>query len=251
MEQRNLRMHEDLLRALSKPPEERSWVMAIDLDKCIGCYACEVACVAENALPPGVTYRKVFEVEDGEYPNVRRYFMPTNCQQCDQPPCVDGLPEDAYTKRPDGVLVFHYDRLKGTDLYRKVSQQCPYTAVYRDRGAFFTDGTPKREPYEERPSYDYGEPRRRTEEERSPVDAVRKCHFCVHRLEAGMLPACVTTCVGGAMYFGDANDPNGLIRSVLRGRKALRLYEEEGTQPRVWYLTGTLATPETCQSCHG
>ncbi len=251
MEARTLRMHEDLLRALEKPAERRSWAMAIDLDKCIGCHACEVACVAENALPPGVTYRKVFEVEDGEYPNVRRLFMPTNCQQCDDPPCVAGLPEDAYTKRPDGVLVFHYDRIRGKDLYRKISRQCPYTAVYHDDGRFFTEQTPARAPYEERPTFDYGEARHRTGEEPTVLDAVRKCHFCVHRLDAGLLPACVTTCVGGAMYFGDANDPDSLVNSVLRTRKAMRLYEEEGTRPRVWYLTGTLAAVETCRSCHG
>ena len=85
------RMLEDLRRSLSKPVAERSWIIAIDVDRCIGCFTCWIACLAENVLPPGVSYRVVKEVESGEYPDVKRVFMPTNCQQCDNPPCVKGL----------------------------------------------------------------------------------------------------------------------------------------------------------------
>ncbi|RMF89834.1 MAG: twin-arginine translocation signal domain-containing protein, partial [Nitrospinota bacterium] len=73
------RMRADLQRALQKPVEQRRWVMVIDARKCIGCNACTVACKAENATPPGVNYRVVPEVEAGEYPNVTRFFMPTQC----------------------------------------------------------------------------------------------------------------------------------------------------------------------------
>ena len=66
----------DLRRALRKPVEQRKWVMVIDLQKCIGCKACTVSCVAENNLPPGVVYRPVVEEEIGTFPNVRKRFTP-------------------------------------------------------------------------------------------------------------------------------------------------------------------------------
>lgn len=250
IENRIVRMQDDLNKALKKPQSKRSWFMVINTDKCIGCHACEVSCMSENALPPGVSYRRVPETEDGEFPDVRRFFMPTNCQQCDNPVCVQGLPDEAYTKRPDGIVEFHYDKMKGKDIFEKVSSQCPYTAVYHDEGTFYTENTPKLEPYETRESYDYGKKWLRTGKGNSPVDAVRKCHFCAHRLDAGMLPACVTTCVGGAMYFGDMNDPNALINQELNKHQSIKIYESEGTRPRVIYLSGVVASVADCQTCH-
>ncbi len=249
---RVVRMHEDLGRALKKPVEKRSWQMVIDIDKCIGCNSCSVACVAENVLPPGVSYRVVVEVEEGAYPDVRHYPMPTNCQQCDNPPCVKGLPEDFYTKRPDGILVYDYAKMKGEKIFRQAKAACPYTAVYHDTGGFYTEGTPKLEPYETREGHEYGGTWvRKQGVGEPPVDAVRKCHFCLHRLESGMLPACVTTCVGGAMYFGDKNDPKSLINELLQRRESVLTYADQGTGPRVVYLTGIVSTAAGCVDCHG
>lgn len=251
LENRLVRMQNDLQRSLKKPMAGRSWIMVIDIDKCIGCRACAVSCIAENVSPPGVTYRVVAEVEDGEFPDVRRFFMPTNCQQCDKPSCVEGLPKDAYTKRADGILVFHYEKMKGEGIFKKVESQCPYTAVYHDSGKFYTENTPELEPYETRESYEYNKKMTRIKDDGSPIDAVRKCHFCLHRLESGMLPACVTTCVGGAMYFGDKTDPNSLVSELSAKRQTIRINESEGTEPRIIYLTGTIATIEACSDCHG
>ncbi|MFQ6120794.1 MAG: 4Fe-4S dicluster domain-containing protein [Methanosarcinales archaeon] len=251
MEYRILRMEDDLKRALKKPKNKRSWIMVIDVDKCIGCHACVVSCIAENVLPPRVNYRKVLETEDGEYPYVKKIFMPTNCMQCDNPPCVKELPEDSYLKRPDGILVFEYEKLKGREIYEKIKRKCPYTAVYYDDGDFYTDKTPVIEPYETRESFEYGKKWKRVKnEKKSPINSVRKCHFCLHRLESGMLPACVTTCIGGAMYFGDRNDSRSFANELLKKRMAIRMYEDEGTEPRIYYLTGVIFTPETCAKCH-
>ena len=79
-----VRLHEDLQRALKKKPEERRWVMVIDLRKCVGCTACTIACIAENKLPPGVVYRPVMVEEIGTYPNVTMNFLPRPCTQCRQ-----------------------------------------------------------------------------------------------------------------------------------------------------------------------
>ena len=80
------------------------------------------------------------------------------------------------------------------------------------------------------------EQRRTRQHDTSPVGNARKCHFCIHRLEAGLLPACVSTCIGRATYFGDASDPDSLVSELVARPNVMRLKEELGTQPRVYYL---------------
>lgn len=227
-----LRMQHELKRALRKPLEQRRWVMVIDLRKCIGCHACTIACIAENKLPPGVVYRPVLEEEIGTYPNVTRRFIPRPCMQCDNPPCVPVCPVNATWKRPDGIVEIDYDACIGC---RYCITACPYSARVSDFGEFYTDNTPKRQTYEEAPNFEYGKqwPRK---EGQSPIGNARKCHFCIHRLNEGMLPACVTTCVGIATYFGDANDPESLVSELSASPRVMRLKEEMGTAPKVYYL---------------
>jgi Fe-S-cluster-containing dehydrogenase component len=113
---------------------------------------------------------------------------------------------------------------------------CPYGARTADFGEYYTDGTPARQAYETEPSHEYGRSWPRNAKE-SPIGNVRKCHFCIHRVEAGVLPACVTTCIGYATFFGDLNDPESLISELAGRPNVMRLKEELGTKPRVFYLT--------------
>ena len=232
-----LRMQSDLQRAMTKPRDQRKWNMIIDLRKCIGCSACTIACKAENHLPPGVVYRPVMDEEVGEYPNVTRYFLPRPCMQCEDPPCTPVCPVNATWKRDDGIVVIDYNACIGC---RYCIAACPYGARYFDFGDDYTDDTPARQPYEETASPEYGRRWTRDGNLSSPVGNVRKCQFCIHRLDAGMLPACVTTCIGGATYFGDKNDPDSLVNELLsRGTtsgRVMRLKEELGTEPKVYYL---------------
>lgn len=228
-----VRMERDLLRALEKPVDQRKWVMVIDLRKCTGCNACVNACRSENALPPGVAYRVVMEEEVGTYPNVSKRFVPRPCMQCNNPPCVSVCPVKATYKRPDGVVAIDYNKCIGC---RYCVTACPYGARTFDFGEYYTLGTPALQPYETaRPSFDYGKAWTRNGNS-SPVGNARKCHFCLHRVEQGVLPACVTTCIGRATFFGDANDPESLVSELLSLANARRLKEEEGTQPSVYYL---------------
>lgn len=238
-----LRMHEELKRALQKPMEQRRWVMVIDLRKCVGCHACTIACVAENKLPPGVVYRQVTETEIGTYPNVSMRFMPRPCLHCDEPPCVDVCPVSATYKRADGIVVMDYDRCIGC---RYCMNACPYNSRYFDFGFSNYSNVPEAEGVifgeelggviESIPSFEYGEARVREPGE-SPIGNVRKCHFCLHRLDVGELPACVETCIGRATYFGDANDPDSLVSELIASPNVMRLREELGTEPKVYYLT--------------
>src|SRR5918996_3726144 len=205
--------------------------MVIDLRKCIGCSACTVA---ENHLPPGVVYRPVIEEETGSYPNVSRRFVPRPCMQCDEPPCVPVCPVAATYKRPDGVVEINYDKCIGC---RYCITACPYGARTFDWGKNWTDGTPQREGYEEASAPEYGK-RWERDGQGSPIGNV-KCQFCLHRLNAGMLPACVTTCPVAGTYFGDANDPESLVSELIAGDNVMRLKEELGTEPKVYYLSST------------
>lgn len=235
------RMQADLERALQKPPHERRWVMVIDLRKCVGCTACTVACEAENHLPPGVVYRPVLEKEIGTFPNVRKVFIPRPCMQCDNPPCVPVCPVNATWKREDGIVTIDYDLCIGC---RYCIVACPYNARVFDKGHFYTEGTTEHpafvgregaDDYEVAPAFELGREWERVAH-KSPIGNARKCHFCLHRLENGMLPACVTTCIGEATYFGDANDPDSLVSELIAQPNVMRLKEELGTEPRVYYL---------------
>lgn len=227
-----LRMQRELARALAKPLNERRWAMVIDLRKCVGCHACTVGCIAENKLPPGVVYRPVIEEEIGEYPNVTRRFVPRPCMQCDNPPCTPVCPVKATYKRPDGIVEIDYNQCIGC---RYCITACPYGARYFDFGENHTDGAAERAAYEEAPNFEYGR-RWKRDGNRSPVGNARKCHFCLHRLENGMLPMCVTTCIGRATCFGDANDPESLVSELISKPNVMRLKEELGTRPKVYYL---------------
>lgn len=227
-----IRMQRELQKAMSKPIEQRKWVMVIDLRKCTGCNACTISCIAENHLPAGVVYRPVMEEELGRYPNVSLRSTPRPCMQCETAPCVPVCPVHATWIRPDGIVDMDYDQCIGC---RYCMTACPYHARTFDFGYDYTKGTPARQPYEEVPNFEYN---KRWEQRRgkSPVGNVRKCHFCTHKLDAGMLPSCVTSCIGYATYFGDANDSESLVSELISRTNKIRLKEEMGTRPRVFYL---------------
>lgn len=239
-----IRMQRELARAMAKPAEERHWIMVIDQRKCVGCHACTIGCVAENHLPPGVVYRPVVTEESGAFPNVQLRFTPRPCMQCDRPPCVPVCPVNATWKRPDGVVIVDYDRCIGC---RYCLTACPYGARTSDFGLLYTDadgGQSAASPatlgeaasaWEEQPSHEYAKHWSR-DHHQSPVGNARKCHFCLHRLEVGELPKCVTTCIGRATYFGDAEDPYSLVVELVTKNNVQTLLTHKGTQPQVYYV---------------
>lgn len=132
-----LRMQRELVKAMSKPVEQRHWIMVIDTRKCVGCDACTVGCVAENKLPPGVVYRPVVKEEFGIFPNVQLRFTPRPCMQCETPPCTPVCPVKATWKRPDGIVTIDYDKCIGC---RYCITACPYHARTSDFGEFYGQG---------------------------------------------------------------------------------------------------------------
>ena len=173
--------------------------MVIDLRKCFGCHACSVACKAEQDVSLGYFKSWVIVSERGDFPNVRRQFLPVLCNQCANPPCVDGCPTGATWQRADGIVMQDEETCIGCS-YCVLA--CPYDVKYLD-------------------------PRTKT---------AQKCDFCVHRVEQGLLPACVSTCNGEARVFGDLNDPHSQVSRMIRKFKVQPLLKHMGTDPRVFYI---------------
>ncbi|AKG52789.1 molybdopterin oxidoreductase iron-sulfur binding subunit [Dehalogenimonas sp. WBC-2] len=238
-----VRMQDELRRALTKPMEERHWSMVINLRRCVGCHACTEACISENKLPTGVVYRFVMDEEMGSYPNISRRFIPRPCMHCENPPCTNVCPVKATFKQADGTVVIDYERCIGC---RFCIVACPYTARVMDYGDDYLQGTPEvpglivgqeaASVWAQAANFEYSIKHERTKKRDSPIGNARKCHFCLHRVENGMLPACVTTCIGRVNYFGDANDPDSLVSELIADPGIIQLKAELGTKPFVYYL---------------
>ena len=213
--------------------------MVIDTRRCVGCKACMVACKIENKTPPGVYYTVVVEdTRDNEFD--RPLFMTKPCFHCENPPCTKVCPVSATFKREqDGIVVVDYDRCIGC---RYCITACPYGARYFDFGENY-DITAPDGAWADVPSPEYGQFRVRADDE-SPIGNVRKCTFCLHLQDAdgkyskeeGRWPACAKTCTGHAIHFGDFMDPESEVSRLLQERQAVRLKEELGTEPNVYYL---------------
>lgn len=213
------------------------WGMIIDTKRCAGVRACVVACKAENHTPPGVAYSVVMEEETGTYPNVGKNFLFRPCMQCAQSSCTQVCPTGATYHRPDGIVDIDYDKCIGC---RYCIAACPYGARSFDYGH---DYNTKQTPFEQQASPEYGEDRKRVAK-KSPIGNVRKCTFCLHRLQKGLSPACAATCIAKAIHFGNLNDPDGRclthgekLQELLATRSHMRLKEELGNEPGVYYLT--------------
>lgn len=226
-------MQRDLAKALQKPPESRQWGMLIDTRKCVGCHACNIGCVAEYKLPPGVVYRPVIIRESGQFPNFKQSFLPRPCFQCEKPSCVSVCPVGATKKEIDGIVTTDYKKCIGC---RSCLASCPYGARTFDNGAYYTEDTPSVQGYEKMGFYEYGKLWRRDGKHSDIVGSARKCHFCSSRIMKGLLPICVSSCIGRATYFGDLKDEQSLIKKTISANKVYVLKEETGNKPQVYYI---------------
>lgn len=175
------------------------YAFVIDQRKCIGCHACTVACKAENEVPLGQFRTWVKYVEKGTFPTVRRHFTVLRCNHCDAAPCVEICPVEALHKRPDAIVDLDRDLCIGC---RACMQACPYDALY------LNDST----------------------------GTAEKCHYCAHRTELGLEPACVIVCPVHAIVAGDMANPESEIATLRREQPTSQRRLEKGTQPRVWYV---------------
>lgn len=201
-------------------------VMVIDLEACIGCHTCAVACKQENNLPQGISWLQVVsvggngdEAPAGVQPDLELEYLPLACQHCADGPCVKVCPTSATSRRDDGVVVQDPSLCIGC---RYCMVVCPYTTVR----VFAQPDVRYALPY---PIGDNPLIHR--------AKTVEKCTLCAHRLARGQPPACVDVCPTHAMVLGDINDPDGEVARLLQTRPNFQLLAEKGTNPSVYYLT--------------
>lgn len=194
--------------------------MVIDLKRCIGCSACQLACKAEHGTPPGVLFARVLKKEEGQYPMVRQLFLPVLCNHCDDAPCVPVCPTGASFKWEDGIVDIDADKCVGC---RACMMACPYSNRY------YNDGPQN---YYEKGTTAYESAR----VSQHQTNVVMKCNFCRDRVRAGKEPACVANCPTVARYFGDLDDPNSEVSRLIKERGGYTLHPELGTKPSVYYL---------------
>ncbi len=188
-----------------------AWV--IDQTSCIGCHACTTACKSENEVPLGVNRTWVKYVETGAFPATRRQIAVLRCNHCAEPPCVEVCPTRAMFQRADGIVDFDTERCIGC---KACLQACPYDAIYID-----------------------------------PEEHVaEKCNFCAHRVDRGLLPACVVVCPTESLVFGDLDDPASRAHHLLSSRPTTVRRAEQGTSPKAFYLGASEVTLDPLAPIH-
>ena len=211
----------------------------LDLSRCIGCRRCVYACVEENnqSRDPQIHWISVLRFKKGEkwvdliesekyynpemVPEQGYFYMPVQCQQCENPPCVRACPTQATWKEPDGIVVIDYNWCIGC---RYCMAACPYGARHFN----WTD--PGRKSGEINPQTHYLGNRPRYK------GVVEKCTFCIQRTRNGRYPACVEACPVGARKFGNLLDPNSEIRYAIEHKRVFRLKEDLNTYPKFYYF---------------
>ncbi len=220
--------------------------MVINLDACIGCRTCAVACKTHNAQPPHVWWNRVetigaetHQTGVGEFDNVRMDFLPLSCQHCESPACQKVCPTGATYSTEDGTVLIDFERCIGC---RYCFAACPYGVRqfnWKDPKALKADFL----------DTDYGYPadtregseKRLVYTQNRPVGVTEKCTFCAQYTQQGIDPACVRACPQKARIFGDLDDPESAPSKILESKQAIRLKEEYGTRPKVYYVTASKA----------
>lgn len=211
------------------------WGMVIELNTCVGCYACMLACKQEHFLPPEVNWNRLLFKEVGSYPNVKQMMVSVMCNHCEDAPCVKACPTGATYKRDDGIVIVDHDKCVGC---QSCSIACPYqmrTMIDEVRESFPGQGFTELEKLGQK-LYPH------------PVGTVDKCVFCAERVDAGLAkglkpgvdreatPACVNTCMTKSRHFGDLDEPNSEVANLIRIHNAKPLLPEAGTKPSVYYI---------------
>ena len=174
------------------------YAMLLDLEMCVGCEVCTVACKLDNRTGRSIRWGRVAEEEKGVFPDVKKAYVPLLCMQCEDPQCVAVCPTGAAYRRDDGLVLVEQSKCMGCKFCMIA---CPYSERYMNAAG-----------------------------------VVEKCDFCVDRLDDGLGPACVETCPYGARVFGDLDNPESEVSKIMKRGKAVALKADEGYGPRVSYL---------------
>jgi Fe-S-cluster-containing dehydrogenase component len=183
------------------------YAIVTDLDRCVGCLACSVACKTVNTVPIGQFWNKTLRVgptpktDGAHWPDVELYYLTVQCQHCEQPQCVEVCPTGASQKRDDGTVQIDKSKCIGCQF---CVMACPYNVRYLN------------------------------EDEK----VVEKCTLCEQMIAPGGTPQCVTQCGGRARYFGDLDDPSSDASKILAETDPGKVYSlpDVGNKPTHKYI---------------
>ena len=208
---------------------DKKFVMVVDLAKCKNARKCQTACNKGHFITGENAWIKIYKMQESE--ETAPYWMPTQCQHCDKPPCVKVCPVDATFKRRDGIVLIDNERCIGC---RFCMAACPYSVrIFNWEEPDQEELVMEEEEYT--PNF-AGKP--------SVKGTVDKCDFCPHEIDKGELPFCVQSCPNDVFSFGDMYEDavtNGSgqtfkLSELLKERGGHRYMEGLGTEPSVYYL---------------
>ena len=183
------------------------YAILTDLNKCVGCLACSIACKVVNSVPVGSYWNKVLRIgpnprtKGGQWPDVYTYFLTVQCQHCENPECVKVCPTEASHVAEDGSIQIDKEKCIGC---KYCMMACPYGVR----------------------SWNAAE------------SVVEKCTLCAHLSKNGELPMCVRTCSAGARFYGDIDDPSSDASKALAAADPASIHtlQDVGNHPATHYI---------------
>lgn len=228
---------------------DKRLAMVIDLQRCIACGACIIACKNENNVQAGFAWANKIVRTVGKFPNVRYDFMPTLCNHCENAPCVKRCPTGAMHKADGDITMHDPEECIGCKICISVD---PYGVIFFNKKkphkfwksdkSLIKDSTASPQGVVQKvkgKAIPYYNPDREKDLAGSGLrykGIVEKCTLCYHRVKKGELPYCVEACPAKARIFGDLNDPDSKINQILARYRPFRLKEHLGTEPKVFYV---------------
>lgn len=226
-----------------------NYALVIDLHRCTGCGSCVLGCKIENNVPEGIFWSNHIHQTSGVFPDVKYTYIPTLCNHCDVAPCIEVCPvEPKAMYKAESRLTLH--SVERCIACRRCEEACPYGAIFynetepheywKSDQQLINNCTASPAEVLERVNQKvipyYNPDRDTTYPGIRPKNMVEKCTFCDHRLVHGLEPYCNEVCPSAARFFGDLDDPDSTVSQLLNKYPHLRLEEDLGTEPRVYYI---------------